>query len=141
MSLAIDEVRGMVPRAELYRALARIDELKAEIVDLRRRIGLEHKSHVHLQWMLKLTPLEARVLTFMMAHKACSRRALYHAIYDDGPDAADIKILDVYVFKLRKKMAAANAPENSVLTIWGSGWRLSEEGRAWVETIMQGAEP
>jgi len=135
-----EEPRGMVPRAELYRALARVDDLRAEINELRRRLGLDHSAKLHLQYALRLTRVEAQVLCYFLAHKFASRAAMHAAIYDDGPDAPEIKILDVYACKLRKKLAAADAPENSIETIWGTGWRISDAGRAWLEAIIEGGK-
>jgi hypothetical protein len=135
-----EEPRGMVPRAELYRALARIDDLRAEIVELRKRLGMEPTAYLCLQRKLNLTRGEAQILAYLVAHKDVARRTLYAAIYDDTPDAPEIKILDVYTSKLRKKLAAANAPENWIETIWGSGWRISDEGRAWLEAIIEGGK-
>jgi len=136
-----EEPRGMVPRAELYRALARIDDLRAEIVELRRRLGgMEPTAYLSLQRALCLTRGEAQILGHMIASKSVSKRAIYAAMYDDNPDAPSIKILDVYACKLRTKLRTANAPENWIETIWGSGWRISDEGRAWLEAIIEGGK-
>lgn len=81
------------------------------------------------------------MLCYLIAHKAASCQALFSALYDDNPDAPDIKILGVFVHKLRRKLATADAPQDTIQTIWGSGWRISDEGRAWLDAIIEGAQP
>lgn len=43
-----------------------------------------------------------------------------------GMDEPDVKILDVFVCTLRKKLAAANDGNNCIRTIWGRGYALNE---------------
>ena len=43
-----------------------------------------------------------------------------------GMDEPEIKIIDVFICKLRKKLAAACDGEQYIETVWGSGYRLHE---------------
>ncbi len=43
-----------------------------------------------------------------------------------GLDEPDVKILDVFICTLRKKLAAANDGNNCIRTIWGRGYALNE---------------
>jgi two-component system cell cycle response regulator CtrA len=43
-----------------------------------------------------------------------------------GMDEPEIKIIDVFICKLRKKLAAACDGEQYIETIWGSGYRMHD---------------
>jgi two-component system cell cycle response regulator CtrA len=43
-----------------------------------------------------------------------------------GMDEPEIKIIDVFVCKLRKKLAAASNGKNYIETVWGRGYILRE---------------
>jgi two-component system cell cycle response regulator CtrA len=43
-----------------------------------------------------------------------------------GMDEPEVKIIDVFICKLRKKLATATGGENCVETIWGSGYVLRD---------------
>ena len=43
-----------------------------------------------------------------------------------GMDEPELKIIDVFVCKLRKKMAQATSGENYIETVWGRGYVLRD---------------
>jgi two-component system cell cycle response regulator CtrA len=45
-----------------------------------------------------------------------------------GMDEPELKIIDVFVCKLRKKLAQASSGENYIETVWGRGYVLREPG-------------
>jgi two-component system, cell cycle response regulator CtrA len=45
-----------------------------------------------------------------------------------GMDEPEIKIIDVFICKLRKKLSHACAGENYIETVWGRGYSLRELG-------------
>ena len=45
-----------------------------------------------------------------------------------GIDEPELKIIDVFVCKLRKKLSAATNGENYIETVWGRGYVLREPG-------------
>jgi two-component system cell cycle response regulator CtrA len=47
-------------------------------------------------------------------------------------DEPELKIIDVFMCKIRKKLGAASNGDNYIETVWGRGYRLREppEGRA-----------
>lgn len=59
----------------------------------------------------------------LLISKAMCMLALYN-----GRDEAEIKIIDVYVCKLRKKIMAATAGVDVIQTVWGQGYRFIPEG-------------
>jgi two-component system cell cycle response regulator CtrA len=44
-----------------------------------------------------------------------------------GVDEPELKIIDVFVCKLRKKLASASGGENFIETVWGRGYVLREQ--------------
>jgi two-component system cell cycle response regulator CtrA len=49
-----------------------------------------------------------------------------------GIDEPDLKIIDVFICKLRKKLATATGGINYVETVWGRGYMLKEDGERLV---------
>ena len=50
---------------------------------------------------------------------------LFQHLYG-GLDEPEIKIVDVFICKLRRKLAQASGGQNFVETIWGRGYTLKE---------------
>jgi len=52
-----------------------------------------------------------------------------------GMDEPELKIIDVFICKLRKKLSAATDGENYIETVWGRGYVLRDpEGQDAAET-------
>lgn len=68
------------------------------------------------------TPMEAKITGFLALHNTASRKALYSYLYDFN-DPAEIKIVDVCVCRIRKKLPAGI----EVQTIYGVGFFMSKE--------------
>ena len=47
----------------------------------------------------------------------------------NGMDEPELKIIDVFVCKLRKKLASASGGQDFIETVWGRGYMLREEGK------------
>ena len=60
-------------------------------------------------------------------------------LYSDT-EAPDSKIVDVFVCKLRRKLAAAGAAE-IIRTVWGRGYVVFEPTEAAIETARQARQP
>jgi two-component system cell cycle response regulator CtrA len=76
---------------------------------------------------IRLTRSEYTMLEIMMlrAGRTLSQDALLNHMYD-GVDDPKIKIIDVFVCRLRTKLAAAGAP-NLIKTIWGRGYTIDPQ--------------
>lgn len=100
-----------------------IDELRETVRQLE-----ESMCPVRLlprEW--RLTGAEERLLSALAASRAdyLSKDRLLTAM--NGIDCeTDVKIVDVFIFKLRKKLP----PEIEIETIWGRGYALTPAGRA-----------
>jgi two-component system cell cycle response regulator CtrA len=86
-----------------------------------------------------LTSKEYVILELLMLRKgmALSREVFLNHLYN-GMDEPEMKVIDVFVCKLRKKLAQAGAPD-MIGTIWGRGYVLREPSAA--ECVAGAASP
>lgn len=77
-----------------------------------------------------LTGKEYAILELLVLRKGMvlTKDAFLSHLYG-GLDEPEMKIIDVFVCKLRKKLALAGA-DNLIATLWGRGYMLREEARA-----------
>lgn len=79
-----------------------------------------------------MSPQEASLLTFLFERSPARKEAIYGAVFEhangDGPC---IKIVDVIVSRLRRKLALSNVP-GAIETQWGSGYSMSAPMRSWL---------
>lgn len=75
------------------------------------------------------TPNEARILTLLNSRpgRTFSREAIMNAMYfDKRGDQPAIKIIDVYIFRIRRKLRDAKVPR-AIECMWGMGYRLVDD--------------
>jgi two-component system, cell cycle response regulator CtrA len=72
-----------------------------------------------------LTGREYQMLELLSLRKGMTltKETFLSAMYG-GMDEPEIKIIDVFMCKLRKKLANASGGENYIETMWGRGYRL-----------------
>lgn len=122
-----------------------IDEYLARLRALRRRDRGMPSEMVQLPncqyWPLRgvlhgadgravsLTRLEAEALNLLIErpHSTVSKEMLMQRLYNDL-DEPQIKIIDVFICKVRKKIRAATGGLDVVETIWGRGYAYIPEG-------------
>jgi two-component system cell cycle response regulator CtrA len=75
---------------------------------------------------VQLTAKEFAILELMILRKGAvlTKEVFLNHLYG-GMDEPDMKIIDVFICKLRKKLALAGAPE-LIETIWGRGYMIRE---------------
>ena len=75
---------------------------------------------------VNLTGGEYRVLELLSLRKGAtlSKAAIQDHIYG-GRDIASAKVIDVFICKIRQKLALATGGDNCIDTDWGFGYRLS----------------
>lgn len=112
--------------------LARLDALEAENERLRdRNAQLEDMLGLTIEMpvFLGLTVTEGRVFGALLKRPACTKDHLMHALYSlrhDGEEP-EMKILDVLVCKLRKKLSPLGI---TIETIWGQGYLMTPDMQA-----------
>ena len=89
------------------------------VVDLERRIVAADGKPV------RLTPKECSVLELLSLRSGVTvtKEMLLDHLYD-GKDEPQLKIIDVFVCRLRKKLAQATDGKHHIETVWGRGYRL-----------------
>jgi two-component system cell cycle response regulator CtrA len=118
----------------------RLRALEAENERLQDRIlVLEDLLGIGMEWplFLGLTPHEGKVLGALMRREVQSKEGLLLALYGNRPDGdmPEIKIIDVFICTLRKKLTRFGV---TVDTLWGQGYRLKPEMREKIKTTVDG---
>ena len=125
-----------------------IENLTEERDHYKRELGLEagRSELAKLQMRWRLTPREAQLLGAMHAigGKVLSKQSALTALYSNQMDEPEIKIVDVFLCKVRKKMnngevrkgKFGSANQQYIETIWGTGYRLTPAGVAAVDAAL-----
>jgi two-component system cell cycle response regulator CtrA len=76
---------------------------------------------------LNLTPMEYQVLELLSLRKntTVTKEMFFDHLYD-GKNEPDTKIVDVFICKLRKKLARFCNGEHCIETVWGRGYVLRD---------------
>jgi two-component system cell cycle response regulator CtrA len=76
---------------------------------------------------LRLTAKEQSIIELLSLRKGSTitKEAFLNHLYG-GMDEPAMKIIDVFICKLRKKLDRATGGENYIETIWGRGWVLRD---------------
>jgi two-component system, cell cycle response regulator CtrA len=74
-----------------------------------------------------LTPSEYKVLELLSLRKnsVLTKEMCLNHLYN-GLREPEVKIIDVFICKLRKKLAAAAEGDNQIETVWGGGYMLRD---------------
>lgn len=109
------------------------DILRARIEQLEDELGWT--GHVFpIEW--GLTAKEAKVLHAIAGRELCTKEYLHTALYSLEIDGgADIKIIDVFVCKMRGKLRSHGI---DIKTRWGAGYWLDATTRAAVLKHVHG---
>lgn len=120
------------------RQAARIRELLDEVEELRERLEqLESATIAVIEdepWAEALTRSEKIALGQLLKAPRCTKDHLYAALYSGrfgAEDDVNIKIVDVWICKLRAKLKKL-APDIEIETIWGVGYRAKRRKPAEV---------
>lgn len=82
----------------------------------------------------KVTAKEARLLSALLRRSECTKEQLLGFMYDVNEDVPEIKIIDVFVCKLRKKLAAHAL---DIKTLWGRGYFITAEHRSCAIQLLE----
>jgi two-component system, cell cycle response regulator CtrA len=142
-----DKVRGLGFGADDYMTKPfHKDELVARIHALVRRsrghaqstiqtgdltVDLDTKKVVVNGIRVHLTAKEYKMLELLSLRKGTTltKEMFLNHLYG-GMDEPESKIIDVFMCKLRKKLASASGGDNFIETVWARGYVLSEPGTA-----------
>jgi two-component system cell cycle response regulator CtrA len=93
----------------------------ALVVDLDSKMVTVHDIRINL------TTKEYQILELLSLRKGSTltKEVFLNNLYG-GMDEPDAKIIDVFICKLRKKLATASQGDNFIETVWGRGYTLRE---------------
>ena len=112
-------LRALVRRAHAHpHPVIRTGNLEVDLEAREARVG---GATIHL------TATEYRMLEILALRKGSTiaKETMFESLYDGSDDPED-RIINVFICKLRKKIAAANRGESYIATAWGTGYRLRE---------------
>lgn len=123
----------LLSRAQL---IARVDSLEAELEALRE--ANKPADTLCVQRAFGLTTHEAKLLLLLSDGRPRRKEQIHSGIYADRiDDPPEMKIIDVFVCKTRKKVE----PYGIVVeTIWGSGYQLSDPVDV-IKSVIAGGNP
>ena len=92
-------------------------------------VNLDSKSVEVEGGRLHLTGKEYAMLELLSLRKGSTltKEMFLNHLYG-GMDEPELKIIDVFICKLRKKLATATGGDNYIETVWGRGYVLRDPG-------------
>lgn len=107
------------------------DRLREEVRQLRAQLGTTFQSPPGLG----LTRKESGVFGVLLKATIASKEAIMLALYTDGVDEdVEIKIVDVFVCKIRKKLKPYGI---GIETQWGQGYYMTRESKAAAQVMIE----
>jgi two-component system cell cycle response regulator CtrA len=90
-------------------------------------VSLDSRSVTVDDQPVHLTGKEYAILELLSLRKgtALTKEMFLNHLYD-GRDEPELKIIDVFICRLRKKLIQATSGENYIETIWGRGYELRD---------------
>ena len=119
------------------------DELNARVLAIVRRSKGHHASSIEIGQLkinleektvkgngrtIDLTKREYAILELLAMRRGStlSKEVFLNNLYGTSMDEPDMKIIDVFVCKLRKKISNALNQDNYIKTVWGRGYVLED---------------
>lgn len=121
-------------RDDLVQALEQEnDELRERIRVLEEIVGIR----IEVPLVFGLTAHEAMLFGLLLKRDLVTKDLAMLGLYGDRPNLdPEIKIVDVYVCKARKKLRRFGV---EIETVWGRGYRLSAQSKAIAQRLLDQA--
>ena len=125
--VAMDELAATIRAAVRMKSgnTASIVEVGNLVIDTARRVAYIRST----MKAIHLTGKEYKLLEALAVGKGrtFTKETILSALYVPGvEDEPELKIIDVFICKLRKKIAAENGGEHYIQTVWGRGYKLDD---------------
>ena len=121
--------------------LRQIEVLETENDELRERVRqleamIAPVEEVMPLEFLILTPAEQRLVAALYSNGRCSKEFLHYACCSDatGSHEQEIKIVDVFVCKARKKLKPYGI---EITTLWGQGYLMPKDSKAIIDELKR----
>jgi len=122
----------MTLRDELVEKLeAENEELRARVARLEETLGMRIETPLQL----RLTRQEGRVFGILLKRELVTKIQALDALYGHLPeqDEAKIKIIDVFVCHMRRKLKPFAI---EIETVWGQGYRMPAASKALAAELL-----
>lgn len=93
--------------------------------------------------VFKLTPLQATVFALLLRHKEATKEMIHFVIEQrrqlrnkDGADETEIKMVDVVICHIRRRLKKFNHNKPPITTLWGSGYYVPAEFKKKVVELI-----
>lgn len=108
------------------------DRLREKIIALEETLGVRIETPL----MLGLTGQEAKLFGVLLKREMVTKEQAMDVLYGNraGGGEVEIKIVDVFVCKIRKKLMPYSI---SIETIWGRGFRMTAESKTVAARLLE----
>lgn len=111
-----------IENMERHRLRVENETLREQVRQLKRQL-VDGGKNAPLSW--GLTEVERRLYAHMTSRELVTRESCMAVLYGHMIAPPDPKIIDVWLCKLRKKLARQGV---EIVTHWGIGWSLPQNG-------------
>ncbi len=117
-----------------------VEKLEQENDELRERIRVHEEIvgiRIEVPLVFGLTSHEAMLFGLLLKRDLVTKEMAMLGLYGDRPNLdPEIKIVDVYICKARKKLKRFGV---EIETVWGRGFRLTAESKAIAQGLLDQA--
>lgn len=136
----IDEMHGLLAKSALQPSVLReIHSITTEIMAISKSepaTGFDWSEYELSRKELQICKVLHRAL-----NREFSQEQIYSELYWDDDDGPDVKIIDIFVFKIRQKLDFFKCPF-AIETVWGQGYRMvPREHLRRYESHVEAAKP
>jgi DNA-binding response OmpR family regulator len=118
----------------------RIEYLEAENANLRTQLRLDQEGGAvaAARQAFGIEPGPSKVLLQLLDGRPHSRDSLFNALYINRLDQPDLKIIDAFIFKLRRALKPTGI---EIQSIWSFEYQMKAEDCAKAKAVLAGARP
>lgn len=109
-----------------------LEALVARVAELEEQIGLSLKPPT----VFGLSNKETAVLGILLANRYPRKETFMAALYSDRADAPHVKVIDVFVCKVRRKLSPLGI---EIKTLFGVGYEMPEASKHRARQLMDAA--
>jgi len=128
-------IKPFRPRELVARVKAIINRIESQKAETRRRLAfeslildLDSRRVIHRERNIQVTPLEFRLLQYLMQHAGTvlSKKDLLQNVWGYNDSAGDMNLIEATIRRLRKKLELDPSQPRFIQTVWGAGYRFGD---------------
>lgn len=109
-------------------------EEKVEMLQEENRILKGEDFSLELSMLFGLTKSEAQMLQILLRRGVVSREGMLTLLYSFRVDVPGVKVVDVFLCKLRAKLSKHSI---TIKTVWGQGYSLDDEDKTKINQLLK----